>query len=232
MSKKNRRLFPLLHDASYLVLKDMRKALAPIIATAYGTVIDYGAGSQAYRYLLPANIRYRGADFHVNKPDDILLTDERHLPVPDNSADWVLSLQVLEHVVDPAAYIGECFRVLRPSGTLLLSTHGSWPYHPGPKNGDFQRWTKEGLMLLLQRAKFMEVSIEPVCCGWRGLLQQSLVIQDPARHTKSVVRKLLRCVGNSIVNVATEIIDPFWRRYNVQSDIIPVVYVVRAKRPI
>ena len=41
-------------------------------------------------------------------------------------------------------YLGECRRVLRPGGWLLLSTHGTWLYHPHPT--DFRRWTADGLV--------------------------------------------------------------------------------------
>jgi SAM-dependent methyltransferase len=53
------------------------------------------------------------------------------LPFPDAAFDTVLSHAVIEHVADPAAYLREARRVLKPGGTLLLQTspylspHGS-----------------------------------------------------------------------------------------------------------
>ena len=49
----------------------------------------------------------------------------------------------LEHVQDLGWYLGECRRLLHPDGWLLLSTHGSWLYHPHPT--DYRRWTEDGL---------------------------------------------------------------------------------------
>ena len=46
--------------------------------------------------------------------------------------------------MDLGGYLGECRRVLRPDGWLLLSTHGTWLYHPHPT--DFRRWTEAGLV--------------------------------------------------------------------------------------
>ena len=47
------------------------------------------------------------------------------LPFPDDSFDRVLSVQVIEHLLDPPAGIHELARVLKPGGTLVLSTDNS-----------------------------------------------------------------------------------------------------------
>jgi len=49
------------------------------------------------------------------------------LPVDDGAVDVVWAGEVIEHVVDVARWLSEVRRVLRPRGTLLLST----PHH-GP----------------------------------------------------------------------------------------------------
>lgn len=44
------------------------------------------------------------------------------LPFRSGAFDLVLSHSVIEHVMDAAAYLAECHRVLRPGGVLYLST--------------------------------------------------------------------------------------------------------------
>lgn len=50
------------------------------------------------------------------------------LPYADAAFDLVVSMDVIEHVADPAPWLREAFRVLRPSGTLFLTTpnYSSW----------------------------------------------------------------------------------------------------------
>jgi len=51
-------------------------------------------------------------------------------PFPDGSFDLVFASEVIEHVADTASFLVELARVLRPDGTLVLSTPNSafWPY--------------------------------------------------------------------------------------------------------
>ncbi len=48
--------------------------------------------------------------------------DGQALPFPDASFDMVLSHAVIEHVADAALYLREMARVLKPGGTMYLST--------------------------------------------------------------------------------------------------------------
>lgn len=107
------------------------------------TVLDYGCADAPYRGLLPRGARYVGADLGGNPRADVELRHDGTLPLDDASVDVVLSTQVLEHVADPALYLAECARVLRPGGSLVLTTHGIMYLHRDPV--DYWRWTGDGL---------------------------------------------------------------------------------------
>jgi SAM-dependent methyltransferase len=53
------------------------------------------------------------------------------LPLADSSVDVVVNFQVIEHLWDQAGFVGECARVLRPAGLLMMSTPNRITFSPG-----------------------------------------------------------------------------------------------------
>ncbi len=107
-------------------------------------MLDLGCGNKPYESLFRKKFAtYVGADIAGNKDADLVIGSDGRVNAQDNTFDCVLSTQVLEHVTDPQLYLSEARRLLKPDGSLVLSTHGIWPYHPDPT--DLWRWTVEGL---------------------------------------------------------------------------------------
>ncbi|MEY2452109.1 MAG: hypothetical protein QOD92_1683 [Acidimicrobiaceae bacterium] len=104
---------------------------------------DFGCGETPYRSELPPDAEYVGIDLPGNPKASVVIGPDGVVPLPDASFDLMLSNQVLEHVVDPGRALDECHRLLRPGGSLVLSTHGIMYYHPDPE--DYWRWTTVGL---------------------------------------------------------------------------------------
>lgn len=141
----DRRLNPRVWDTDWLVLRGMRREIgrfAGIIADPGVSMLDFGCGDEPYASLFTSRgARYTGADF--GSGSDITIDERGRLDAPDEAFDVLVSFQVLEHARDLDTYFAEVRRVLRPDGRLLLSTHGSWFYHPHPE--DHRRWTRQGL---------------------------------------------------------------------------------------
>ncbi|UYM05891.1 class I SAM-dependent methyltransferase [Solicola gregarius] len=62
---------------------------------------------------------------------DVVRANLVSLPFADASFDTVVSLQTVEHLWDQDAFVAECVRVLRPGGSLTLSTPNTLTFPPG-----------------------------------------------------------------------------------------------------
>jgi len=173
-----RRLNPRIFDSDWLVLRELRAAIARLasrVAQPGQVAIDFGCGSAPYRSLFESRgVHYRGADF---AGAELAIDADGRLAREDHSADLVLSFQVLEHVADVGRYLAEARRVLRADGLLLLSTHGTWLYHPHPE--DHRRWTRQGLLAELARGGFEPLECVPVLgpLAWSTLVRLTCAYQ-------------------------------------------------------
>ncbi len=72
------------------------------------------------------------------------VTDALNTPFPDNSFDFVWSMESGEHMPDKLAFLQECYRVLKPGGTFLMATWCHRPTHTlaGPLTSSEERHLK------------------------------------------------------------------------------------------
>jgi SAM-dependent methyltransferase len=120
------------HQAAYLRLVD-RCAGARVLEAGCGE--GYGAALLAraarlvvgldYDAITAAHVAARYPQVHVVRGNLV------HLPLPDGALDVVANLQVIEHLWDQEAFVAECARVLRPAGTLLITTPNRITFSPG-----------------------------------------------------------------------------------------------------
>jgi SAM-dependent methyltransferase len=124
-SSKSRYVLQLLHLKAYEEARDRADGLAVL---DWGCNAGYGleilterasrvAGLDVAEHAVEASRRLR-----PELSDDIRLMQAGKAPFADDEFDVVCSFQVLEHVEDYGAYLGEIARVLRPGGCALLTT--------------------------------------------------------------------------------------------------------------
>jgi SAM-dependent methyltransferase len=209
-----RRLHPRMIDSDWLVLREMRSAIEKIaadVAESGKVVIDLGCGSQPYRPIFDARgLLYRGADFDNA---DIRIQENGRVDIADSSADLVLSVQVLEHVRDVGRYLGEALRILRDNGWLILSTHGTWLYHPHPE--DHRRWTRQGLLAEMASHGFETTECIPVLgpLAWTTLVRLICGYQLCLRVP--IIGRALACTLALVMNAKgylENMITPEWVR--------------------
>ena len=105
-----------------------------------GSVRDFFAGATTYI----------GVDKQHGPGVDLVL-DANKLSFEDDSFDVVVSTEMLEHDPHPWLTIQEAYRVLKPNGTLLLTTRGpEFPLHD--YGGDYYRYTGDALEALAKYA--------------------------------------------------------------------------------
>lgn len=172
------------------------------------TAIDFGCGSSPYQSLFPPNVTdYVRVDLPSNDAADVVIDDERGcVPLPSESADIVISNQVLEHVDSPGQYLTEARRLCRHGGILILSTHGFWMYHPDPQ--DYWRWTGSGLRKLLQDTGWEVVEFR----GIMGFAAASAALLQDAVSPK--IPRPLRLIFTVVMQQIVRFLD---RLYSHQS---------------
>jgi SAM-dependent methyltransferase len=114
------------------------------------TILDVGCGLKPYRPYFGNADLYMGIDI-AKKAVDVKAVAE-HIPFREGFFTVILCTQVLEHLTSPRKALEEIYRVMKPKGKLILSTHGIW--EEGHETPDLWRWTADGLTRMLYLAGF------------------------------------------------------------------------------
>ncbi len=163
-----------------ILSKITRKNLEVFLAR-YSTekrVLDIGSGGSSYDSFFPNRVT---VDIDPARHPEIV-GDAHNLPFENNEFEVVLCTEVLEHLEDPRKALEEMRRVLRPGGTLLLTTRFVFPLHDTPN--DFWRFTKFGLKKLFEKWEVQEIVSETRTFSAIGALLQRIVFQDKMRMNR------------------------------------------------
>ena len=89
------------------------------------------------------------------------LEPDAPLPLPDAAFDLVLCAETIEHVRDVQLLLSEIRRVLRPRGTLALTTPAHLPLGrpPDPLSPHLRQFTRRSLSRLLEEMGFEIASL-------------------------------------------------------------------------
>jgi len=139
----------------YLARRALWHELANCAPQIQGRLLDVGCGRKPYRSLFSVG-EYVGLE--IDSPTARArgcadyFYDGTRFPFEAGSFDAIICNQVLEHVFNPADFLGELCRVLRPGGKLLLTVPFVWDEHEQPN--DYARYSSFGLAHLLTRYGF------------------------------------------------------------------------------
>jgi len=189
--------------------------------------LDIGAQNGPYAASFPNRI---GADIMPGRGVRII-ADAQVLGVASETFEVILCTEVLEHLPEPQRAIDEMFRVLKPGGTLLLTTRFLFPLHDAPH--DYFRFTKYGLQYLLRRFDILELKEETTSLGTIAVLLQRLGMQAETLRTAPL---------RAVWLVAAQMVRPFSflitrefgdsRRLNPTTGIMTSGYHVACRKPV
>jgi 2-polyprenyl-3-methyl-5-hydroxy-6-metoxy-1,4-benzoquinol methylase len=130
------------------------------------------------------------------------------IPFPENTFDFVVSSEVIEHTPDPYKALHEIYRVLKPGGTMVLSTPNKFWY--------WSLWIAEKLNLRPYQG------LE----NWSGFYQ----LKNEAIKAGFKVEKLRGVHIIPFVHPATYPVNNFFHRFNKFLGPVMVNIVIKAKK--
>ena len=152
---------------TYLIRLSLIKAVEDLRIKIGGSVLDLGCGIMPYKEYLTKNnnvTSYKGFDLkdsqyhNAIQPD--LYWDGVQIPIADNSQDWVLITEFLEHYFDTRHILNEIRRVLKPGGKIFFTVPSIYVLHEVPY--DYHRFTFFSLEKYFQITNFKHVEINPL----------------------------------------------------------------------
>ncbi len=184
-----------------------------------GTVVDVGSGS-GWTSVIPHEqivfVDLSQKNLSALKSDKAagVLADAHRLPFADESLEFVIASEIVEHLNDPVAAAREIWRVLKPGGKAVVST----PYkerirytlcihcnQPTPWNAHLHSFDRDKLLALFPEdargrsfvfgSKILILSRAPRVLRkfplwvWRILDRALIAVTDKAQHIVTVIEK-------------------------------------------
>ncbi len=118
-------------------------------------LLDVGCNEKPYYPFFDDIVKnYVGADICHTPYNDLICVAEK-MPFGDETFDFLICSQVLEHVMNPFKCASEMMRVTKKGGTIFITAPFVWDIHDFP--GDYWRFSPDGLKLLFKGVSEKEI---------------------------------------------------------------------------
>ena len=179
---------------TYVIRKSIIRAVSDLRTKIHGNVVDLGCGIMPYKVFLKKGnkinkyigIDLKNSEYHnTQKPDEIW--DGHTIPVEDNSQDWVIVTEFLEHYFDTNHILKEIKRILKPGGKIFFTIPCVYMLHEVPH--DHHRFTAFSLNEHFKKNEYRTTEVFPL-----GGFNYSLIIMMSLWNRHSGTRGFIRIV--------------------------------------
>jgi len=185
----------------------------------YGKILDLGGSIKSgYQPLIKGKHEFTTVNIDKNYGCDLVFDIEKKFLITKNTYNHILCINVFEHICDFQNVLQESYRVLKPGGSIIISTPFMYHLHACPN--DYFRYTDQAFRQILNSANFQQVNIKPLTKGLMSLIVQltleafpSPILRPMAKYSSGAVDRLLNKIS---------------RRYQLLSNRTPLGYFVTA----
>jgi 2-polyprenyl-3-methyl-5-hydroxy-6-metoxy-1,4-benzoquinol methylase len=167
-------------------------------------VLDYGAGNSPWRdYIKYAN--YKKADISQNNNNDIdfILEIDKPIEILNKKFDLILLMDVLEHTPNIDFTLGECSRLCKDGGVLILSV--PFIYRENETPLDFYRMTSFGLNERLKKHGFTVKKMKKI--GNVFLTTYSLIYERNIKNGEIIRVSIIGKLFNKLLRILLPVLN-------------------------
>jgi SAM-dependent methyltransferase len=145
----------LLVNPFYFARRGLYENMAALADKITGKILDVGCGQKPYENMFKSS-QYTGLE--IDSPENRLHKKADYFyngttfPFQDSEFDSIIVNEVFEHIFNPAEFLMEINRVLKPEGLLLMTVPFCWDEHEQPH--DYARYSSFGLIATVEKQGF------------------------------------------------------------------------------
>jgi 2-polyprenyl-3-methyl-5-hydroxy-6-metoxy-1,4-benzoquinol methylase len=192
-----------------------------------GTLLEIGCGDGAFLRSMKAlgwNVTgtetdARSAAVAGSGGLDIRQGELDDLGLPEAHYSAIVMRHAIEHVMDPAQVLAQCYSLLRPGGTLVLTTpnpaslghrifQSSWRGLEPPRH--LHLFSQTSIDLYLRRAGFTSTTSRSTIHWADGILRQSVLIRFPVLRRSLVGKTIAALIGATIGQIEAALNGSLW----------------------
>lgn len=183
----------------------------------YGQILDIGGSKKSgYHSLIKGAKKIVTVNINSDYGCDLVFDIQEKFPIEDESFDFILSLNVFEHIFNIKNAFTESHRILKSGGKIVFAIPFMHQIHGSPD--DFFRYTESALKKFLSDNFFEVVKINPLGYGVFGLLFQFCGEIVPFSFLRNGIKNL---------SILTDIfLMKIFSKYRKLSERIPLGYFV------